>query len=248
MAGRDASAQFHHFHIPQVLEQIGSKYKIGELVDQPKTQNQTQKDTSHPGLQSKATQASQTPQNTQGSDSTRTSNPQTRNQEYEIVIVGAGSAGCLLAKRLANAGLSVALVEAGSSVEETNDEKVHNPMRYGASFATTLNWGLATVPQPHANHRHIRCTRGKGVGGCSLVNGMLYNRGAPGVFDKWATACGDPAWRATSCLPFFRAHEDNSRGNSPWHGAGGEMRVSDIPDGQVGQLDHTIGYDIYRWG
>ena len=104
-------------------------------------------------------------------------------------------------------------------------------MKYGAAFGTTLNWGHATVAQPGCGGRHIRCTRGRGVGGCSLVNGMLYNRGAREIYDTWGadSGSGGPTWSAEACLPYFKAHEDNSRGASAWHGAGGEVRIADIP-------------------
>jgi choline dehydrogenase len=118
-------------------------------------------------------------------------------------------------------------------------------MKYGAAFGTSLNWGHATVAQPGAGGRHIRCTRGRGVGGCSLVNGMLYNRGAREIYDIGWGRSTSPAhtrlvggsssdsewpWSADRCLPYFKAHEDNSRGSSQWHGSGGEVRISDRPE------------------
>ena len=81
--------------------------------------------------------------------------------------------------------------------------------QYGASFGTDLNWGFATVAQPYAGGRHIRQTRGRGVGGCSLVNGMLYNRGASQVYDSWG-----PGWSAAACLPFFKRFEDDGHGGN----------------------------------
>ena len=107
MAGQDASTQFHHFHSPQVLKQIASEFKVGELRAQQK-QAQDQIDN-----KTKAKTASQTPQKNReksGLHSVHNANlPTDKSQTFEIVIVGAGSAGCLLAKRLANAGLKVAL-------------------------------------------------------------------------------------------------------------------------------------------
>ena len=208
---------------------------------------------------------------------------------YDYVIVGAGSAGCLLASRLAQApeGYSVCLLEAGDAVagdlklacdDENNADSggggnaaaamVADPMQYSAAFASSLNWGFATQAQPSLGGRHIRCTRGKGVGGCSLVNGMLYNRGSWQIYDSWSEAaslcpatatatttapapasqngggdaCGDGngkgliEWSAAACLPYFRLHEDNTRGASPWHGAGGEVRISDIPTAQLSPM------------
>ena len=118
-------------------------------------------------------------------------------------------------------------LEAGDDVSAGRKE-VSEPMKYGASFATTLNWGFGTTPQPGAGGRHIRCTRGRGVGGSSLVNGMLFNRGAREIYDQWAKG-GAFGWAADDCLPYFKRYEDNSRGASEAHGQGGDVRVSDIP-------------------
>ena len=134
--------------------------------------------------------------------------------------------------------------------------------RYGAAFGTKLNWGLSTVEQPGAGGRHIRCTRGRGEGGTSLLNGMLYNRGSRETFAEWhraATRTGpetvtgtgtdtgaggnaavDSAkaqakeidWSVEACVERFRRHELNSRGGSLQHGGAGEVAVSDLPGGE----------------
>eukprot|EP01052_Picozoa_sp_SAG31_P016641 SAG31_NODE_1109_length_9860_cov_22.119353_4_plen_689_part_00 len=203
-AGQDASQAFAHFHAPDILEKYGEPLRIGSIEG----------DATQPysaGVLSAASQGSER-------SMVRT--------EYDFVVVGAGSAGCLLAARLANAGHSVCLLEAGREIDESTDNEgeVSDPMKYGASFGTELNWGFATVSQTHALGRHIRQTRGRGVGGCSLVNGMLYNRGAPAVYDSWG---GD--WSAANSLPFFRRFEDDGTGGSFWHGGEGEVKLSKIP-------------------
>jgi choline dehydrogenase len=216
LAGMDATAQFRHFHSKEVFAQYAGEFEIGEVVGGALAVEDNAAARWHEGT----------------------------TEVFDYVVVGAGSAGCLMTRRLCQAGFSVCLLEAGGSIAEDSNDSVNDPMKYGASFGTSLNWGHATVAQPGAGGRHIRCTRGRGVGGCSLVNGMLYNRGAREIYDigwgRTVTAAprqvsgssseSESPWSAEHCLPYFKAHEDNSRGSSKWHGSGGEVRISDIPD------------------
>ena len=217
LAGMDATTQFRHFHSREVFEQYAGEFEIGEVVGGAVVVEDNAAARWHEGT----------------------------TEVFDYVVVGAGSAGCLMTRRLCQAGFSVCLLEAGGSIAEDTNASVNDPMKYGAAFGTSLNWGHATVAQKGAGGRHIRCTRGRGVGGCSLVNGMLYNRGAREIYDVgWArpappmhtqTVGGSSSesewpWSADRCLPYFKAHEDNSRGSSQWHGSGGEVRVSDIPE------------------
>ena len=205
LAGMDATAQFRHFHSKEVFTQYAGEFEIGEVVGGALAVEDNAAARWHEGT----------------------------TEVFDYVVVGAGSAGCLMTRRLCQAGFSVCLLEAGGTIAEDSNSSVNDPMKYGASFGTTLNWGHATVAQPGAGGRHIRCTRGRGVGGCSLVNGMLYNRGAREIYDiGWGQSSPDSEWpwNAERCLPYFKAHEDNSRGSSKWHGSGGEVRISDIPE------------------
>jgi len=214
-AGKDATNIFHHLHHSEILEKFGAPYLIGEISDK---QNLPRNATDLVAATTQDIEA----------DSFQTT-------IADYVVIGAGSAGCLVANRLSENGYNVVVLEAGDSLKEDLNDSVHDPMKYGAAFATTLNWGYATVEQPHCGDRHIRCTRGRGVGGTSLVNGMLFNRGAREIYDQWA-ANGAFGWSADEALPYFKRYEDNSRGSSTAHGKGGDVRVSDIPKAQLSPI------------
>jgi choline dehydrogenase len=141
----------------------------------------------------------------------------------DYVIVGAGSAGCVLAEALSTRH-SVVLLEAGAG---RLPPEVAIPAAFSKLFKTEFDWDLATEPEPGAASRSLYLPRGKMLGGSSSMNAMLYIRGRPSDYDGWE-AEGATGWGWDSVLPVFRAMEDNSRGESDHHGTGGAVRVEDI--------------------
>ena len=146
---------------------------------------------------------------------------------FDYVVVGAGTAGCVLAARLSEGGKhSVLLLEAGP---EDNYVWIHVPIGYGKTmFHPVYNWGFYTEPEPTMNGRKVYWPRGKGLGGCSSINGLIYIRGHPQDYDGWA-AQGNAGWAWRDVLPYFRKLESNERGASELHGADGPLAASDIP-------------------
>jgi choline dehydrogenase len=143
---------------------------------------------------------------------------------YDYVIVGAGSAGCVLAARLTeDPDVSVLLVEAGPP--DSND-LIHIPAAFGALFRTEQDWDHSTVWEPHCNNRRIYLPRGRMLGGSSSINAMIYIRGHRADYDEWRDG-GCPGWGYDDLLPYFKRAEDNERGESKYHGAGGPLRVSE---------------------
>ena len=144
---------------------------------------------------------------------------------YDYVIVGAGTAGCLLANRLsADPAVRVLLLEAGG---RDDYHWIHIPVGYLYCIGNPrTDWLFHTEPDPGLNGRTLRYPRGKVLGGCSSINGMIYMRGQARDYDAWAQATGEPAWRWDAVLPLFKAHENHWRGADAWHGGGGEWRVS----------------------
>jgi choline dehydrogenase len=149
-------------------------------------------------------------------------------ESYDFIIVGAGTAGSVLANRLSERpDLSVCLIEAG-------DRDRYPLIRVPAAVAFTvlnpkLGWGYTTVPQPHCNNRRVVLPRGRVLGGSSSTNGMVYFRGHPGDYDDWAAA-GARGWSYAELLPYFLRSEHNPAfADSPYHHVGGPMAVSSIP-------------------
>ncbi len=143
---------------------------------------------------------------------------------FDYIIVGAGTAGCLLANRLsANASKRVLLIEAG---RKDDYHWVHIPVGYLYCIGNPrTDWLYNTEPAAGLNGRSLRYPRGKVLGGCSSINGMIYMRGQSRDYDHWAEVTGDARWRWDSSLPYFKRHEDHYKGGDALHGAGGEWRV-----------------------
>ena len=152
---------------------------------------------------------------------------------HDYVIVGAGSAGCVLANRLSeDPDTSVLLVEAGGP--DTND-LVHIPAAFSALYRTAQDWDHSTGYEPHCNGRRIFLPRGRVLGGSSSINAMVYIRGNPLDYDEWRDSVG-PGWGYDDLLPYFKRAEDNERGADEWHGAGGPLPVANARSpGPLGQ-------------
>src|SRR5438552_1907668 len=143
---------------------------------------------------------------------------------HDYVIVGAGSAGCVLANRLSeDPSVSVLLLEAGGRDRSLN---IKIPAAFPKQFHTKLDWEFATDPEPSVDGRCLYIPRGKALGGSSSMNAMLYVRGRPLDYDTWE-AQGAPGWGYRDVLPYFLKSEDNVRGPSDYHGVGGPLRVSE---------------------
>ena len=145
---------------------------------------------------------------------------------FDYIIVGAGTAGCVLANRLSeNSANSVLLLEAGN---RDWNPWIHIPVGY---FKTMHNpktdWCYRTEPDPGLNGRSIKWPRGKVLGGSSSINGLIYIRGQNQDFDDWESA-GNKGWSYRDLLPYFRKCEHQERGGDEYHGIGGNLKVSDM--------------------
>jgi choline dehydrogenase len=145
---------------------------------------------------------------------------------FDYVIVGGGSAGCVVAARLAeDPGTRVLLLEAGPDASAV--EEVRVPAAYSRLFRSRYDWNYVTVPQERADGRPVYWPRGRLLGGSSAMNAMIYIRGNRADYDAWRDSHGCAGWGYQDLLPYFRRAEDNSRGESPYHGAGGPLSVTD---------------------
>ncbi len=145
--------------------------------------------------------------------------------EFDYVIVGAGSAGCVLANRLSAGGKhTVLLLEAGP---KDSNIWIHIPLGYGKLFKEkTVNWMYQTEPEPGLDGRQVFQPRGKVLGGSSSINGLLYVRGQHEDYDRWRQR-GNVGWGYDDVLPYFKKAENQTRGADPYHGTGGPLTVSD---------------------
>ncbi len=157
-------------------------------------------------------------------------------ESYDYIIVGAGSAGCVLANRLsADPDCRVLLLEAGP---RDWNPFIHMPAGLArlVSFKS-LNWSYETEPEPNLNNRRLYWPRGRVLGGSSSINAMCYIRGHASDYDDWRDL-GNPGWGFDDVLPYFRRAEDQQRGESDMHGAGGPLGVSDL--GYVNELSRVF--------
>lgn len=147
-------------------------------------------------------------------------------EAVDYIVVGAGSAGCVLANRLsANGQHSVCLLEAGPP---DRSPWIHIPIGYGKTmFHKVLNWGYYTEPDPNMLNRRIYWPRGRTLGGSSAINGLIYIRGQRRDYDDWAAA-GNPGWSWEDCLPYFRKLENNDLGAGPTRGTEGPLNATSI--------------------
>ena len=143
---------------------------------------------------------------------------------YDYVIVGAGSAGCVLAGRLGESrDVRVAVIEAGPA---DTDPEIHVPFSFGALLKSRIDWDFTSEPEPGLDDRRVYLPRGRVLGGSSSLNAMIYLRGNRVDYDEWASL-GLDGWSYDDVLPYFKRSEDNERGADAYHGVGGPLAVSD---------------------
>ena len=143
---------------------------------------------------------------------------------YDYIIVGAGSAGCVLASRLSeDPHTRVLLLEAGGPDQ---DIKIRIPAAFSKLFKSGIDWDFSTEPEPALHHRRLYWPRGKVLGGSSSMNAMIYARGNRLDYDQWASL-GNDGWSFQDVLPYFKKSENQQRGPSEFHGVGGPLNVCD---------------------
>ena len=149
----------------------------------------------------------------------------TSRNEFDYIIVGAGSAGCVLANRLTEPSeIHVLLVEAGPPDASIF---IHMPSAFAYPLADdTYNWAYRTEPEPHMDGRRVSCPRGRVLGGSSSINGMVYIRGHAFDYDGWAAAKGLAHWSYAHCLPYFKRLETRLKGADDYHGDRGPLYVT----------------------
>lgn len=154
---------------------------------------------------------------------------------YDYIIVGAGSAGCVLAARLTeDSAARVLLLEAGG---RDTAREIRIPAAFSKLFKTAVDWNYSTEPEPHLNNRRLYWPRGKVLGGSSSINAMIYIRGNAADYDRWASL-GNRGWGFADVLPYFKKSENHERGAGEFHGSGGPLNVADL--GLVNPLTHAF--------
>jgi len=171
--------------------------------------------------------------------------------EFDVVVAGGGSAGCVLATRLTeNPSTTLCLIEAGG---RDRNPWIHIPLGFGKLVPNpSVNWGYETEPEPQLNGRRLSWPRGKVLGGSGSINGLVFLRGAPSDYDGWE-ALGAKGWAYKDVLPYFKRMEHNVRGADAYRGQGGPMTISDIKKPSANakafmeacaQLQHPLNSDF----
>ncbi|MEH2025340.1 GMC family oxidoreductase [Nostoc sp.] len=164
---------------------------------------------------------------------------------YDYIVIGAGSAGCVVANRLTeDPDTTVLLLEAGNP--DTKPE-IQIPLDCTTLLGTEVDWGYFSEPEPYLDNRKIFCPRGKVLGGSSSINFLLYVRGNHHDYDRWQSL-GNPGWSYQDVLPYFKKFEHQQRGASEYHGVDGELSVTDLIapatiSQQFVEAAITLGYD-----
>ncbi len=155
---------------------------------------------------------------------------------YDFIVTGAGSAGCVVARRLAESGqYRVLLLEAGPP---DKNPWIHIPLGYAKTYVDpSVNWMFETEPQPQMHNRRLYLPRGKTLGGSSSINGMVYIRGNHADYDEWRQR-GCTGWDWDSVLPYFKKAENQARGADAYHGSGGPLHVND--QSEKGELSKAV--------